>query len=149
METKNLTEEIIKEWGMLKATKKKPTLWDAFISMVGDQVPSYILALRADIEVLRFVAEGRSVRTINQMTGLPSKIAREIAFSWGMLPLDQDLDFNAILVYNDGMTAKMLKFKMNDLLPMALDSSVYAKIINNIECYLDLRRVLKEEEDNE
>ena len=71
MKTKNLIEELLKEWNTLRTAQSAPTLWDAFVSLVGDQVPAYILALRADIDILRQIAEGRSVRTINQVTGIP------------------------------------------------------------------------------
>ena len=142
----NLSEILMKELKSLRTTEDAPTLWDAFVSLVGDQVPVHVLILKADMRILQHIAEGRAVRAIHQMTGIPSKAVRKIAFTWGMEPVDEDLDFNALLVYNSGMTVEMFEFKMNELLPLPLNSSIYKRLIENIERYLDLQLVLEEED---
>ena len=142
----NLAEVLMKEWESLRTTQDTPTLWDAFISLVGDQVPVYVLILKADMRILRHIAEGRAVRAIHQMTGIPSKAIRKIAFTWGMKPVDEDLDFNALLVYNNDMTVETLEFKMNEMLPLPLNSSIFERLIENIERYLDLQQILEEED---
>jgi hypothetical protein len=142
----NLADVLMKELKSLRTTQDSPTLWDAFVSLVGDQVPVHILILKADMMILRYVAEGRAVRAIHQMTGIPSKAVRKIAFTWGMTPVKEDLDFNALLVYNSGMTVEMFEFKMNEVLPLPLNSSVYKRLIGNIERYLDLQQILEDED---
>ncbi len=82
------------------------------------------------------------------MTGIPSKAIRKVAFTWGMEPLEQTLDFNAVLMYNRGTTVDTLYMSMNDFLATPLPYETYEIVIQNIEKYFDLERFLREEEGN-
>jgi hypothetical protein len=137
----------MEEWHRLKETTMDAvTVWDAFISLIKDKFPVYLVTLKADILLLEYIAGGLSVNFIFQKEGIPSKVVRKTAFTWGLVPLEQTLDFNPLMVYNSGMTSSSLELRMNDILPSPLRSSVYKTIIDNIERYLELKEILRKED---
>lgn len=140
------SESIIKEWERLRSEKTDVSLWEAFTNLVKDSVQPHVLTLRADMDIVRYLAQGYNVSAIHRMTGIPSKAVRKIAFTWGLEPLEETLDFNVFLMYNRGMTADMLFRRMNDFLPKPLPYETYITVINNIERYYDLEEFLQEEE---
>lgn len=142
----NFKEQLLNEWNKLKEENADATAWDAFISLVDGKVPKYVLYLRADIEIIRYIAEGNTVLSIHRMTGIPSKIIREIVNLWGLEPLDTALDFNPLLVYNSGMTAEEMERKVNSMLPIPISIGEYRKIIHNIQKYHDFLNALELEE---
>lgn len=138
---------LMDEWYRLwSITSDDVSLWDAFISLIKDKVPVYLVTLKADMLVLEYVAGGLSISSIFQTTGIPSKFVRKIAFIWGLTPLELTLDFNPLSVYNVGMTPRTLELQMNEILSKPLDSAVYETIINNIERYLELQDILRKED---
>ena len=142
----DFSESIMEEWERLREKRHDVSLWDAFTSLLKERIPSYLLTLRADIDVLRHMAQGYNISAIHRMTGIPSKAIRNIAFTWGMEPLEQTLDFNAFLMYNIGTTADIMYRRMNDFLATPLPYETYETVIQNIEKYFDLERFLQEEE---
>ena len=143
----NFSRTLLKEWERLRETTMNDvTLWDAFTSLVQDKAPLYILVLKADLFLLEHIAKGFSIASIHRITGVPSKAIRKVAFTWGFEPLEETLDFDALLVYNRGMTAEQLAFKMNELLPIPLELSIYDRIIYNIERYMELQNIVEEED---
>lgn len=146
MSKSDFTTSIMEEWERLRQQRNDVTLWQAFTSLLRERVPSYLLTLRADMDVIRYIAQGYNITAIHRMTGIPSKSIREVAFTWGLEPLEQTLDFNALLMYNIGMTANTLHKRMNDFLAKPLPYETYITIIENIEKYHDLEEFLREEE---
>lgn len=145
--TSDIRSVLMEEWRRLKdITAKDVSLWDAFISLVKDKVPVYLVTLKADMIILESVAIGLSASSIFRKTSIPSKVIRNIAFTWGLVPLKQTLDFNPLLVYNSGMSSKSLELHMNEILPEPLDSTIYETIISNIERYLELKEILRKED---
>lgn len=142
------TESIMEEWERLRESRHDVSLWDAFTSLLRERVPSYLLTLRADIDIIKYIAEGYNISAIHRMTGIPSKAIRKVAFTWGMKLLKETLDFNAILMYNRDTTADMLYGRMNDFLATPLSHETYEIVIQNIEKYFDLERFLREEEED-
>ena len=140
------SKSIIEEWERLRQERSDVSVWDAFTSLVKDTVPSYLLTLRADMDVIRYIAQGYNITAIHRMTGIPSKAIRKVAFTWGMEPFEQTLDFNVFLMYNRDMTADMLHRRINDFLPKPLPYEAYEIAIHNIERYYDLEQFLREEE---
>ena len=57
----DFSESIMKEWEHLREKRHDVSLWDAFTSLLKERIPSYLLTLRADIEVLRHIAQGYNV----------------------------------------------------------------------------------------
>lgn len=131
---------------LTKHTADSVSVWDAFISLVKNKMPIYLLTLKADITVLEYIARGLSVTSIFQSTGISSKTIREAAFTWGLTPLDRTLDFNPLLVYNDGMSPEGLKYHMDEILPEPVSLDVCVTAINNIERYFDLCDILDKED---
>ena len=148
METMNdIRSVLMEEWHRLReTTTDEVSLWDAFISLIKDKFPVYLVTLKADILILEYIAGGLSVNFIFQKTGIPSKVVRKTAFTWGLVPLEQALDFNPLMVYNNGMSPSALELHMNEILPNPLRSSVYKTIIDNIERYLELKEILRKED---
>jgi hypothetical protein len=145
--TNDIRSVLLNEWYRLKDTTiEDVSIWDAFISLVKDKVPVYLITLKADIQVLEYIAGGLSINAIFQKTGIPSKLVRKTAFTWGLIPLEQALDFNPLLVYNSSMTPRMLELRMNDILAEPLDLAICEAVINNIERYLDLQEILRKED---
>jgi len=144
----DFSESIMKEWEHLREKRHDVSLWDAFTSLLKEHIPSYLLTLRADITVLRHIAQGYNVLAIHRMTGIPSKAIRNIAFTWGMEPLKETLDFNAFLMYNIDTTADIMYRRMNDFLATPLPYDTYEIVVQNIEKYFDLERFLREEEED-
>lgn len=143
---KNFTDSLLNLWNQLQVESPDTTLWDAFIVMVGDKAPTYMLYLKADIDILKYVAQGSNIMSIHRRTGIPSKAIRNVVFTWGVTPLEETLDFDALLVYNSGMRAETLAEKMNDLLPIPMEIAIYGQIIANIERYNELNTLIKEDE---
>ncbi len=144
--TDDIRSIIMEEWHRLNTTTEDVSVWDAFISLIKDKVPVYLVTLKADMLVLEYIAGGLSASSIFQKTSIPSKVVRKTAFTWGLVPLKEALDFNPLLVYNSGMTPEMLEFRMNDILPEPLDLLTYEIVIDNIERYLELREILRKED---
>jgi hypothetical protein len=142
------SETIMEEWERLRKERTDVSLWDAFTSLLKERIPSYLLTLRADMDVIRYIAQGYNISAIHRMTGIPSKAIRKVAFTWGMEPLEQTLDFNAILMYNRDTTADILYRRMNDFLATPLPYETYETVIHNIEKYFDLEKFLREEEEH-
>lgn len=136
---------LLNEWNRLRETKLDVTLWEAFLSLVGDKVPHYILALRADYDILHLLVSGNSVLSVYRKTGIPTKEIRNVAFTWGITPMNETLDFDPLLVYNENMTPEQMMNKMNYLLPKPLSLDVYKIIIENIEQFSELEFILREE----
>lgn len=147
MAKSEFSESIMEEWERLREGRHDVSLWDAFTSLLKERIPSYLLTLRADIDIIKYIAQGYSVSAVYRMTGIPSKAIRKVAFTWGMEPLKQTLDFNAVLMYNRDTTADTLCRRMNDFLAKPLPYETYELVVQNIEKYLDLERFLREEED--
>lgn len=139
-----VTDALFSEWNLLRAIDPDTTLWDAFVSLVDDRVPTYILIMKAEIDIIKYIAMGQSLATIHRKTGIPSKDVRKIAFTWGVEPIQSTLDFNPLMVYNVGTTPEMMEDRMNDLLAIPLSSDIYIDIVNNVERYLDMKTVLQE-----
>lgn len=146
MTKKAFIEMLLAEWERLQSEKNNVTLWDAFISLTKDRAPVYLLTLKADIGLVKYIASGYTIAAIHRMTGIPSIAIREVAFTWGLEPLEETLDFDAFLVYNIDMTGEQLANKMNELLPIRIQKDICDLIIRNIERYLDLEEILKEED---
>ena len=136
----------MEEWDRLRLKRHDVSLWDAFTSLLKERIPSYLLTLRADIDIIRYLAQGYNISAVHRMTGIPSKAIRQVAFTWGMEPLEQTLDFNALLMYNRDTTADILYRRMNDFLATPLPYEIYETVVYNIEKYFDLERFLREEE---
>lgn len=135
-----LKDIVMAEWDRLR--EKHPnatiTVWDAFISLASDKEDSYVLMLKADLEILKKIAEGHSLIKISRSMNIPSKTIRRVAAVWGMEPLTQTLDFNPLMVYNKGMSWLELMSKVEGILPNMPDEETLRTAHSNVERYIDL-----------
>lgn len=145
---KEFSNQIIDAYNRLHELypNKYITLWDCFVSLTD--CPRYLLTLRADLPIIQLIARGFSVRSIHELANMPSKAITDIAFTWGMVPLKETLDFNPLWVYNDTMTAEQMAEHMKDILAIPVTLSVYKCIIKNIERYKMLEEIAQKETDN-
>src|SRR3989304_8344452 len=107
---KALKEELLDEYYRLREeTSKGLTAWDVVYSyLVRQGAEGYLITLKADIEILKLIAEGLSVSSISNRLGTSSKSVLTAANLWGMEPLELTLDFNPFLVYNNEDTPDSL-----------------------------------------
>jgi len=140
-----IRELITEEWERLIALRLDVTVWDAFISLVKDKAEVYLLILEADLEILRFIADGYSVKATARIMDIPTVEVNMVIKAWGFLPpLGETLDFNPLLVYNMGMSAVDFMYEVNDVLPIPITLSDAETIVLNIERYKDLERLVEE-----
>lgn len=143
-----LKESLFAEWERLNEENPDgATLWDAVISLLKDKTDIYLLILKADIDILKMASEGHSAKDIARSMGVSTKEISKALYTWGLqTPLSETLDFNPLLIYNDGMVAEELQFEANEFMPFDINLYEAETIIGNVEKYLDLVRFLKEQE---
>jgi len=140
-----IRELITAEWERLDKLSSDVTVWDAFVSLVKDRAEVYLLILEADLEILRFIADGYSVKAVARLMDISTIEVNEVIRAWGFLPpLGETLDFNPLLVYNVGMSAVDFMYDVNDVLPIPITLSDAETIVLNIERYKDLERLVEE-----
>jgi hypothetical protein len=139
---------LLAEWKRLDRTDpEQVTVWDAFVSLVGNFEDAYILALKADMVIIKHLVEGYSVRTAARILGIPAKNIHKVIRIWGLKePPDETLDFNPLLVYNEGMSELDFETEIELFLPIVPTKDAIHRIIWNIERYADLREFLEEVE---
>lgn len=108
----------------------------------------HYLTLKADLDVIRLIAEGLSASSISNRLSVSSLYVYSVAKTWGMTILDSTLDFNPLLIYKEGMLADELMVYINEILPLPITPKYAKDIVNNIEKYYDFVKFL-EEYDNE
>lgn len=127
---------------------KKFTTWDIVSSVLAESsgYAIYILTLKADLEIIKLIAEGLSASGIANRLSIPSQRVYEVAKTWGLDVLDFSLDFNPMYVYASGMTASEMMVHMNEILAIPITPAGAKCIINNIEKYNDYVEFLEEYE---
>lgn len=133
-----------------KYPDKRFSSWD-IISRVLSESSGYdihLLTLRADLDVLKLIAEGLSASSIANRLSIPSQCVYDVANTWGMCILDSSLDFNPMYMYHDGMSKDEMLLNINDVLSIPITPHGAECIVNNIEKYYDFINFL-EEYDNE
>lgn len=131
-----------------KYPDKKFTTWDVISKVLSESsgYAVYILTLKADLDVIRLVAEGLSASGVANRLSIPSQRVYEVSDVWGLDVLDSSLDFNPMYVYATGMTSVELMGHMNDILAIPITPIGARCIVNNIEKYYDLLEILEEYE---
>lgn len=123
---------------------KKLSVWDVVIATLDPAKP-YLLTLMADLELLKKVVEGMSVSTVAKFFAIPSRTVIEVCNLWGIVPLEETLDFNPLIVYNDSMSADQMWVEMNEILAIPISLEDAKTIVENIHKYYDLLDFLREE----
>jgi hypothetical protein len=144
-----LKEELLDEYYRLREeTSKGLTAWDVVYSyLVRQGAEGYLITLKADIEILKLIAEGLSVSSISNRLGTSSKSVLTAANLWGMEPLELTLDFNPFLVYNNEDTPDSLMAKINEILAIPINRHTAKTLIYNIEKYYDFIDFIEEEDE--
>lgn len=137
---------LLAEWKRLDRTDPEDvTVWDAFVSLVGNFEDAYILALKADLVIIKHLVEGYSTRTAARTLGIPIKSIHKTIRIWGLKATpDETLDFNPLLVYNKGMSELDFEVEIELFLPVVPSRDEIHRIIWNIERYYDLVEFLRE-----
>lgn len=127
---------------------KKFSTWDVIVNVLSESsgYPVYFLTLKADLDVLRLIAEGLSASSIANRLSISSQYIYGIAKTWGLTVLDATLDFNPMYVYQRSMTPQDMMWVINEILPIPISMPDAKTIVNNIEKYYDLRDFLEEYE---
>ncbi len=133
-----------------KYPDKKFTVWEVVAKVLSEAsgYDVYYLTLKADLEVIKLIAEGLSASSIANRLSIPSQYIYDVANIWGMFVLDYSLDFNPMYVYRDDMTAQELSVDINDVLAVPITENIAKNIVNNIDKYYEFINFL-EEYDNE
>lgn len=129
-----------------KYPDRKFTVWD-IISMVLSEHSGYevsFLTLKADLDIIKLIAEGLSASGIANRLSIPSQRVYEVARIWGMDIFDSSLDFNPMFIYATGMSSDDLMYHMNDILAVPITPYGAKCIVNNIERYYDLLKYIEE-----
>jgi predicted metallopeptidase len=134
-----------------KYPTKKFSTWDIVAKVLAESsgYPVYFFTLKADMEVIKLIAEGLSASSIANRLSISSQHIYNVAKIWGLDVLDSTLDFNPIYVYHDGMTVQELESAINEILPIPITPIGAKRIINNIEKFYDLEKFLEELENEE
>ena len=144
-ETK-LKDIFIAEYERLELERSGVTLWDVALSLFSKHVEIYVLVLKADINIIEKIAQGLSVYSISNTLSVPSKHVMEVASTWGLRLVEQTVDFNPLLIYNEGMSPEEMLLHMNDILALPIDLDIADTLVYNIERFHTLDEFLKEEE---
>ena len=139
-------EQLLAEWTRLdRAAPNEITAWDALVSLLDDKVDAFVLALKADLVVIEHVVSGYSARSTARILSMPVKSVLEVIRIWSLRePPDETLDFNPLLVYNEGMTEDSFEQEIELFLPIMPSREEIQRIIWNIERYRDLIEFLEE-----
>lgn len=135
---------------MEKYPNKTFTSWEIIAKVLSESSGEdvYYLTLKADLDVIRLIAEGLSVSGIANRLSVRSIYVYSVAKTWGLVVMESTLDFNPLLIYKQGMSAEELEVYINEILPIPVTHKGAIDIINNIEKYYDFVKCL-EEYDNE
>jgi len=133
-----------------KYPNKTFTSWEVIAKVLSESSGEdvYYLTLKADLDVIRLIAEGLSVSGIANRLSVRSIYVYSVAKTWGLTPMELTLDFNPLLIYKHGMSADELEIYINEILPIPVTHVGARDIVNNIEKYYDFVECL-EEYDNE
>jgi hypothetical protein len=133
-----------------KYPEKSFTSWEIIAKVLSESSGTdvHYLTLKADLDVIKLVAEGLSVSSISNRLSVSSLYVYSVAKTWRMSILDSTLDFNPLLIYKDGMSPEELGVYINEILPTPITSTGEKAIVNNIEKYYSFIEFL-EEYDNE
>jgi len=122
------------------------TSWEIIAKVLSEKsgYDVYYLTLKADLDVIRLIAEGLSISSIANRLSVKSMYVYTVAKTWGLSVLDSTLDFNPLLIYKEGMSAEELEMYINEILPIPITPKGARDIINNIEKYYDFVEILEE-----
>jgi hypothetical protein len=133
-----------------KYPNKTFTSWEIVAKVLSESsgYDVHYLTLKADLDVIKLIAEGLSASSISNRLSVSSLYVYAVAKTWEMYILDSTLDFNPLLIYKDGMSAEELMVYINEILPLPITLKGAKDIVINIEKYYDFVKFL-EEYDNE
>jgi hypothetical protein len=133
-----------------KYPEKSFTSWEIIAKVLSESSGTdvHYLTLKADLDVIKLIAEGLSASSISNRLSVSSLYVYSVAKTWGMSILDSTLDFNPLLIYKDGMSPEELGAYINEILPTPITTTGEKAIVNNIEKYYSFIEFL-EEYDNE
>lgn len=128
---------------------KKATLWDVLVMVLSKQgnVEPFIIWILSDLSVVELVARGHSVNYIANFLEMPSKEVIATCNTWGMVGFKQTLDFDPVVVYNEGMTVIGFKAKLSPIVAIMPSDEMLEDAIINVEKYRSINKLLKEWEE--
>jgi hypothetical protein len=129
-----------------KYPHKTFTSWEIIANVLSESsgYDVYYLTLKADLDVIRLIAEGLSMSSIANRLSVKSMYVYTVAKTWGLDVMETTLDFNPLLIYKEGMSAEELEMYINEILPIPITPMGAQNIVNNIEKYYDFIEILKE-----
>ena len=133
-----------------KYPNKTFTSWEIVAKVLSESsgYDVHYLTLKADLDVIKLIAEGLSASSISNRLSVSSLYVYAVAKTWEMYILDSTIDFNPLLIHQDGISAEDLMVYINEILPLPITLKGAKDIVINIEKYYDFVKFL-EEYDNE
>jgi len=128
---------------------KKATLWDVLVMVLAKQgnVEPFIIWILSDLSVIELVARGHSMNYIANFLEMPSKEVASTCKTWGMRGFKQTLDFDPVMVYNEGMTVDEFRAKLSPTVAIMPSDEILEDAIINVEKHRSINKLLKEWEE--
>ncbi len=128
---------------------KKATLWDVLVRVLAKQgnVEPFIIWILSDLPVIELVAKGHSVNYVANFLEMPSREVTATCKTWGMSGSKQTLDFDPVMMYNEGMTVDEFRAKLSPTMAVMPSDEILEDAIINVEKYRSISKLLKEWEE--
>lgn len=123
---------------------KKATLWDVFVAVLAEKgnVEPFVIWILSDLSVMGLVARGHSINYIANFLEMPSKEVVSTCKVWGMVGFKQTLDFDPMMMYNDGMTVDEFRARLSPTLAIMPPDETLEDAIINVEKYRSVCKLL-------
>lgn len=124
----------------------KATIWDVFVELLSTSanIDPYRIWIMSDYPILEMIAKGMEIGYIAEFLEIPIQEVVATCRIWGLTPIKETLDFDPLLVYNEGMTIDELKEKINPILYRPLDDRILYGIIENVDKFREVTKMLDE-----
>lgn len=125
---------------------KSATLWDVFVEVLAKKADTepFVIWMMSDFAVIEMVARGHGISYIIDVLDIPKKEIVSTCNTWGMYCLKETLDFDPVLVYNEGMTMDEYREKLKPILYYVPDDDDLEYTIINVRKYNSVKKLLDE-----
>lgn len=132
-----IAEEIYKN-------NKKATLWDVLVAVLSKKgnIEPFVIWILSDLPVMGLVARGHSINYIANFLEIPSKEVISTCKVWGMIGFKQTLDFDPMMMYNEGMTVDEFRVRLSPILTTMPSDETLEDSIINVEKYRSICKLL-------
>lgn len=124
----------------------KATLWDVFVELLSTSanIDPYRIWIMSDYPILELIATGMDIGYIADFLEIPKQEVIATCKIWGLTIPNETLDFNPLLVYNEGMTVDEVYEKIEPVLHTPLDKRTLDGIMVSVDKFREVRKMLDE-----